>query len=247
MINITKEAIDSAFNCLAERYQNWFADSKAMLDLYNSANRAFVGEGSLGDFRIVYEELRGKWQVFRGGQGHWSLEQTYRVLKDLPEDLKNCCLSELDTYKWRDVWNAIESLKDIKQLKEGPSLVAISKFLHFWNPRLFVIFDSEVVENWVFRHKYLADQLNSEHVKSVLDQLNLNNNSRLPKYFKALVFASDLISNYPHILEAFASKVHNDIGTYEATAVERFLLGLVELPPAGLEVSESKTEEKQNG
>ena len=130
------------------------------------------------------------------------------------------------------------ALKDIKQLKEGPSLVAISKFLHFWNPRLFVIFDSEVVENWVFRHKYLADQLNSEPVKSMLDQLNLNNNSRLTKYFKALVFASDLISNYPHILETFASKVHNDIGTYEATAAEWFLLGLVELPPAGIEVSD---------
>ncbi len=238
MINITEEVIDSAFNCFAERYQNWFADSEAMLNLYNSANGAFVGEGSLEDFRTVYEELRRKWKVFRGSQGHWSLERTYSVLKDLSEDLRNCCLSELDIHKWRDVWNAIENLKDIKQLKEGPSLVAISKFLHFWNPRLFVIFDSEVVENWVFRHKYLADQLNSEPVKSMLDQLNLNNNSRLTKYFKALVFASDLISNYPHIMETFASKVHNDIGTYEATAAEWFLLGLVELPPGGIEVSD---------
>jgi len=240
MINTTKKAIDSAFDRLIDhkRYKRWFADPNTTLNLYNSANRAFIGEGSLKDFQTVYEELVRQWQVFRGGQEHWSLERTYCVLKDLPEDLKHCSLSELDIYKWRDVWNAIESMKDIKKLKTGHSLVAISKFLHFWNPRLFVIFDSGVVENWVFRHQYLADQLSSEAVNSVLNELDLNNNSRRTKYFRALLFASDLIKECPYILEAFASKVHEDIGTYEATAIEWFLLGLVELPPRGVELRE---------
>ena len=98
MIKITEEMIDSAFNCFVkrERYQSWLADPPALLALYKAADRAFHGQGSLDDFKIVYKELRGKWQAFRGGQGHWSLEQTYRVLKDLPEDLKKV-LKSLNT------------------------------------------------------------------------------------------------------------------------------------------------------
>lgn len=245
MIKITEETIDSAFNCHAERYQSWLADPPALLALYKAADRAFLEQGSLGDFEIVYEELRGKWQVFRRGQGHWSSEQTYNVLKDLPEDLKNCCLSELDKCKWRDIWNAIESLKDIKKLKKGPSLVAISKFLHFWNPRLFVIFDREVVENWVFGHKLLSDQLHSEMVDRVLEQLQVTDDGRLTKYLRVLVFASNLVKENQHILLAFATRVHKDIRTYEAMAAERFLMGLVELPPAGVEVPDVKRESLQ--
>ena len=237
MIHVTQEVVASAFGRFAdhERYGGeWFDDFQGTIDLYAAADRAFAGEDGLDDFQYVYKQVGGAWQAFRGGGPHWSLEEAYRRLKALRGDLRDRCLSQLDNDDWSDVWHAIQAVQDIKQNKSGPSLVAISKFLHFWNPRLFVIFDAEVVENFVFGHKWLGDQLKLPPVAAV-QHLGLENNMRLATYLRVLVFTSDLIRTNPVILSEFAAR-YKAIGTYEATAVEWFLLGLVEIPPAGVEI-----------
>jgi hypothetical protein len=242
MISITENAVNSAFDYLErhDQYGHWFADSQAMLDLYEAADRAFGAQGNLHDFEIVYKELKGKWQVFRGGQGHWTLEQTYSIIQRLPGELRYRSLSQLDANDLAEVWAAIQSVRDIKRLKDGPSLVAISKFLHFWNPRLFVIFDSDVVECWVFRRKWLGQELDTEAVRTVLEQLGLEDDSRLVKYLRVLVFAREFVEHNACVLKIFrnrySARFNDTICSYEALAVEWLLLGLVEIPPPGVEV-----------
>lgn len=242
MIYVTENAVNSAFDRLErhDQYSRWFAEPQAMLDLYGAADRAFGAHGNLNDFQTVYKELKGTWQVFRGGQEHWTLEQTYAMIQSLPSELRCHSLSQLGANDWTRVWDAIQSVRDIKRLKDSPSLVAISKFLHFWNPRLFVIFDSEVVEYWIFKHKWLEQELDTEAVRAVLGVLGLENDSRLVKYLRVLVFARDFVGHNACILEAFrnrfSSRFNDTFCSYEGLAVEWLLLGLVESPPAGVEI-----------
>ena len=249
MIDVTRETIDSAFECLTnhERYSRWFADFQAVVNLYTAAERAFAGQNNLNDFEIIYEELRGRWQVFRGTRQHWDVETIYSQLNNLDQGVRALSLSRLQDINWLDIWNCVCAMREIKQTQSGPSLVAISKFLHFWNPHLFVIFDNTVVESWVFGHKWLSDLLCSETVDDILHRLQIQENGRLSKYLRVLIFADNLLRENPYILEAFAQRVAQmaeqagflnniNIGSYEAIAVEHFLMGLVELPPGGVEV-----------
>ena len=118
------------------------------------------GESSLNDdFAKLYQALHN-WQVFRRSVRHWSEEETFdafikcgRQFAELGgcRDRQSGLASTLE---------AIESMQDIKTNKiERPSVVAVSKFLHFWNPRLFVIVDDGVVWKWVFAHDWLRQQV----------------------------------------------------------------------------------------
>src|SRR5258705_10919806 len=57
------------------------------------------------------------------------------------------------------------NLGQMKLNKSGPSVVALSKVLHFWNPRLFVIVDDLIMWKWVFAHSWLKDDIDKISAK----------------------------------------------------------------------------------
>lgn len=168
----------------------------------------------------------------------------------LPAELRNCRLSEFadPTSAMLDqLWCAITTAGEIKQNKDGPSLVALTKFLHFWNPRLFVIADREVVWNWVLRHRWIWAQVELvcgeiEAVLSPAVRKHQYYSTELAKYLAVLVWGGRVLRDNPGVCEAFASYVRReaegsvdlDLREYEGAALEWLLLGLVELPPEGI-------------
>ena len=224
--------------------------------MYAAAEQAFGDNGEIQHFQTIYEDLSNirLWGVFRGGGKHWNCEQVHQGLMHLDQGVREICLSEVDDDDWQRIWNCAYAMRDIKQNKSGPSLVAISKILHFWNPRLFVMFDDAVMESYVFRHKWLADELPTEqHVinrcnaQGHVQNLDGNTTRRLCKYAGALMFANEFLQHNQGIREVFAETAHgnagnapipDDIQMYDAVAVEWCLQGLVELQPEGVEIQE---------
>jgi hypothetical protein len=212
------------------------------------AHRAFQ-ERAAEDFTALYEELRRHWQVFRGSKGqHWSAATTQRRLASLPathgrKKLSECTMNDNDA---EGLWKTLESMAGIKRLRNGPSVVAVSKFLHFWNPRLFIIAAGAMIWDKVMTHWWLWDEIAA--VRTKVGKLlpgkptdRSNGPCDLVSYLAILLWAGGLVRENPSIPSEFAEYVKRYSGPcdlpleeYEAAAVEWLLLGLVELPPVGL-------------
>jgi hypothetical protein len=211
--------------------------------MYEAAARAFGAGGRFDDFRVVYDGLR-KWKLFRAGRVE-APETVFEWLNAGDGNLRQRRLSALGPDDWGAAWDAIYRMRNVKPNMTGPSLMAISKFLHFWNPRLFVICDQEEVEGFVFGHQWLRTELKGVNVADLADGAVVAPHPRLAQYLKVLAFASEFVRANQHILSGFAQTVRGiagnaevpaDIETYEATAVEWCLIGLAEMMPSGVEV-----------
>jgi hypothetical protein len=127
--------------------------------------------------------------------------------------------------------------------------MAVSKFLHFWNPRLFVIVDAEVMRDLVFGHAWLSDGVAAARAKIAAELPDVAAHElfagELGTYLATLVWAGRLLGAHPGLMPAFvtqlehdakrnATRVHAAARQVQAAAVEWLLLGLVELPPAGV-------------
>jgi hypothetical protein len=172
-MRLSDTVINTAFESHATRYAReklWSIPYH--IKCWEYARDAF-DDGSEEAFGNLYDELRKRWQVFRSqNYNAQTAEKIQRIMSALPVELFHRRLSEfaVPTSAMLDqLWCAITTAGDIKQNKDGPSLVALTKFLHFWNPRLFVIADREVVWDWVFEHRWLWDQV--EGVRRELDPL----------------------------------------------------------------------------
>ncbi len=252
MIKLTEQAVKNSFAAYERIYaargpgaRGWSVEER--IDLLVKGERAFDGTGSFEEFEGLYRQLRGGWQVFRNAVEHWSAEESFRRLMSLDPGVKRLALSSLAEAHWPGIYRAVHQMQGIKRNSTGePSLVAISKFLHFWNPALFVILDMEVMENNVLRRTWLARELPSIQQLSGLCGENLEANPRLAKYLQALSFASSFMRANPHLIRHFVSAVASaipagagDVGLlrHEAVAFEFCLLGLAELPPEGVTLS----------
>ena len=60
-------------------------------------------------------------------------------------------LSELNLDDCGWLFQLVNDVADIKRVNGEPSIMAISKVLHFFNPRLFVIVDQAMVWDWVLQ------------------------------------------------------------------------------------------------
>jgi len=151
------ETVQAAFQ---SHYRKYGTGSRAWdlghhVHCWDLAHRAFE-ESSRDDFRELYEELRRAWQVFRGAKGEpWSADVLYDHLIRFDARLLQQRLSEMRKDVLPDVEQAVQDLSEMKPVKHGISIVAISKFLHFANPRLFVIVDYGVMWRWVLAHSWL--------------------------------------------------------------------------------------------
>ncbi len=247
MLTIAPQTMERAFESYVTHYVN--EDSRAwsiehQIGLYNAAEKAFGDDGSFDDFATIYEALRRWWKVFRNGKDCWTAKKTFQVLRSFDPSLRARALSQMAVVDWGKAWQCLENIKGIKQNKSGYlSLVAISKFLHFWNPRLFVICDAAAVEGYALRHSWIRRFFPSADDARSKSGLDIPFQKGLGWYLRLLIFAGELVRTNPHLAGAFEAtvrshagkqKVPDDIVTYEATAVEWCLLGLVELPPTGV-------------
>jgi hypothetical protein len=245
-MKIDDQAIGGAFEQHHKQYVSagtraW--DIEGHVECWKIAYQAFEQDSS-DKFKELYDHLRKQWQVFRGASEYWSAKQTFSALKALPQAWRGKHLSELTLADAQRCRQLLDSVAGIKPLKEGVSVVAISKFLHFWNPRLFVIVDRGVMWRWVFQHDWLWQQVSAFACNLPRPQLvKPDENCDLPCYLAILLWSAEVIRNNPTIIEHFARYVQKHstgiahdlpLATYEAAAMEWLLLGLVERPPVGV-------------
>jgi len=146
-------------------------------------------------------------------------------------------------------WDLINSVSDIKPMKGAPSVVAISKFLHFWNPRLFIIVDDAVMWVRVLSRSWLETPIKRERqrLRAVLPDATClpSESCDLLSYLAVLSWAARLVREHPAIPISFDGYIRSNadgcaaslpLGEYEGAAVEWLLLGLAELPPTGVEL-----------
>lgn len=255
MMQLSEATINKAFERHATRYgaeRMW--STPYHVECWARGYRAFV-DGSVPDFKWLYRELNSRWQVFRSR--NWSPPSAMRALKlmkGLPSKLQRCRLTEIAAPSPADcaeLWTAVLRAAALKTNQDGPSLVALSKFLHFWNPRLFVIADREVIWNWVFGHNWLWAQV--ESVKAELEPMKPPlvhgiNTGGLSNYVALLVWAGRVLRSNPTVVQHFADYVSRQcevpeqlrLGEFEAAAIEWLLLGLVELPPKGVALEDGR-------
>ncbi len=247
-MKLSERTIQRAYEAHAlvyDRQRGW--DIPHHVECWCRAQAAF-DNGSFVDFKWLYQQLRNYWFVFRPYTTRsWSAAQTFDCLRRLESSWQRLALHDLGDESLRYCLNIIIQLKDIKPNKTGPSIVAISKFLHFWNPRLFVIVDDAVMWQWVFEHDWIWNA-----VLSARNELAIHDNEKdsigescdVASFLAILTWSRDLLLENPSITHFFAEHVRkhaNGTGTelpletYEAAAVEWLLLGLVELPPSGVE------------
>jgi hypothetical protein len=149
------ERLARCLRAYAERpkARGWWVSEKARL--YGLAAAAFDPERlDPAAFREIHRTLRAYWQIFRNGRG-WSAARTFRVLTSPP--CRVCARGRLALPDLaRDgglarVWPCLAAMSGVKTLPKGNvSAMAVSKFLHFFNPSLFPIYDQAVVRNRAF-------------------------------------------------------------------------------------------------
>lgn len=139
----------------------WLSPS-GNLKLYDDSYRAFNASLTSGEalpsFENIYNELSGPgWQVFRSpqsGASRWSAQQVFETLnREFPEyswgssvNLSN--FQQIEYYAC--LKSSLDTMQGIKQ-KQGYPHMAASKFLHFYNPSLFPIYDYKVIWKKVFK------------------------------------------------------------------------------------------------
>src|SRR5207245_843485 len=142
----------------------WSIDHK--IELYEAAAFAFGSDGSeeqrLRRFAGIYGSLSTQWHVFRQSGGHWPIEQVFEVLSERCADCGRASPITLPgaagKQERQKVEQCVRQLRDLKLLKSGGEpVMAVYKFLHFFNPRLFPIYDHAVVAGrvlYTFRREF---------------------------------------------------------------------------------------------
>lgn len=204
----------------------------------------------MSDFDWLYEQLRRYWLVFRRAGGDpWTSSQVFQALGSLDQRFRSIRLATLSDADIGGCWTILDAVKGIKPTK-APSVVAISKFLHFWNPRLFVIVDDAVMWQRVLSRSWVKPQIESERARlcSLLPDArcaDADPSCDLLSYLAVLSWAAALVRANDALTQRFAEYVraagpHLDIrfplDEYDAGAVEWVLLGLAEIPPPGVQL-----------
>ncbi|HME35543.1 MAG TPA: hypothetical protein VKF84_09925 [Candidatus Sulfotelmatobacter sp.] len=136
------------------RAKGWDIEEK--MRLYRASARAFDPTRPDSEaFDEIYRILCG-WQVFRGAcmSACWSSRETFdRIRKEFCEFAWGGPVSLLSLAgrgKEETLLSRLESVRGIKP-NAGYPVMAVSKFLHAYNPSLFPIYDNEVIWERVFR------------------------------------------------------------------------------------------------
>jgi hypothetical protein len=182
------------------------AESK--LDLYRDAVKAYASQHDESSRRssheAVFRHLRRWYGIGRNGE----LRDASTVFSVLTNGCQSCArisgitLKSLgSTQNQQAVVECLESMGGLKELRSGKfPIMAVSKTLHFFNPRLFAIYDNDIVLKKVYR-------LFKSDWDSCYDKINADVHDEEIKFYLAyLLWGSSMIrSAYPTLMEDFAA------------------------------------------
>jgi hypothetical protein len=130
------------------------------MDLYAASRAAFdptaTDSEAFAAFESIYGNLVSYWQVFRphGASECWPARQIFEAIKKQFGDFawggSVSLPTLLSSRRHQALVFSLMEMEGIKPNNEYP-VMTVSKFLHFYNPSLFPIYDTEVVWNKVFK------------------------------------------------------------------------------------------------
>jgi hypothetical protein len=149
-----------ALDALFSPWGGFWEVSKS-LELYEASQCAFDPSSNADEafrsFEKIYAELaRSHWNVFRSpqaGAARWTPRQVFDAIDGGFEEFSWRGPVNLLNFPKSEAGPRLEAclakMRGIKQKKDYP-LMTVSKFLHFYNPALFPIYDTAVIWNKVF-------------------------------------------------------------------------------------------------
>ena len=186
------------------------------MKLYELSKRAFDPAVShsvaLAAFAEIDADLWSHWGLSRKSSGpHWSAQKTFEVIK-----------AEFSGFAWGDpvtlsrfhtdgnhaaLLSGLEKMKGLKAMASYP-VMAVSKFLHFYNPELFPIYDTKVIYNGVF--VWFRNDFKEFCAKSGLQYEYKDTPTFLGKYIR---WASSLLASaHSGFMEAFVDWLRKQPG-----------------------------------
>jgi len=220
------------------------------LGLYRPAIAAFAESGSEVERRAkheeVYESLRKWWGVGRNGT-LWDATKIFGVLTDHCQACSRSYGVNLATLEnesqQQAILDCLKRLRGLKQLRSGKyPVMAVSKNLHFFNQRLWVIYDTDVILNKVFR--VFKQDWGSFYAKIAVT----TRDEWINFYLAYLLWASHMIRTaYPRLMDDFANwfieavneeganadDFRDELRLSYATAFEFIAIGAAHLEGAG--------------
>ena len=146
-----RRALDG-YSRFARGRNHWSVHEK--LELYEASRLAFdptaPKDTALRIFtNEIYNNLESYWQVFRTRLPgtHWTPQQTFDTIKREFSHFawdSSVTLLNLTTQDKASLLSCLVKMEKIKPHRDYP-IMAVSKFLHFYNPALFPIYDTEVI------------------------------------------------------------------------------------------------------
>ena len=230
--------IDQALNAYVAARPNW--DISTKMELYAYADTAFDYELPEHErrqaFSSIYVSLKSYWKVFRNAQSYWDADTTFSALNALELSQRGSGLDLItlnaDIHS-ADILRELLSLRNLKKNQDYPYM-AVSKFLHFSNPGLYPIFDTDAVWNTVCKGSFKQDYhdfCNRHQLKpnETSGRFNLNYTLWASELLKEAdprfmaIFAEWMIRQIPDTedQDAFALK----LSSYYATAFEFLAIG----------------------
>jgi len=128
------------------------------MDLYDLSSAAFTAEDSIAAFEAftcIYKSLTGYWQVFRphGADKCWTPRQIFDAMRREFAPFAGKTGSALPGFlacgRHAELSTALTAMASMKPNGGYPHM-AVSKFVHFYNPSLFPIYDTMAIWNMVF-------------------------------------------------------------------------------------------------
>jgi len=171
-------------------WDKWLIGEKVWLYACCAAS---LDHNNQNTFECVFNWLKSHWQVFRpkSDQDHWQSERIWDELIALNTEFPQSRQLTLLSISCEDIpmlRECIERLTGIKKNALTP-IMAISKFLHFYNPRLFPIFDGAFIRKQVL--KIFTEEWSGFDFHYDLTQFKDNNEIR--DYIKYIFWASSLL------------------------------------------------------
>lgn len=249
---LSEDAVRTAFRLHEEVYTApgvWSLEDRSRA--WSAAHQAFH-HSSNSDFDWLYNDLAKRWQVFRGGT-RAPMNVVQACIQGLDQRFRVVRLTDFQAADLRGCWTILKAMEVIKTNTSSPSVVAISKFLHFWNPRLFVIVDRAVMWEKVLSRSWLKAWLKTEveqvqrlvpHATPARDRSACDQLSYLGLHFGL----AKVLRKNPHITRCFAEYIRPhvssdsraiDVTIFDGAAMEWLLLGLAEMTPCGVDIGRS--------
>jgi len=157
---MTRKALAAYARFANGRGEKAWSIAQSKLKLYRDALIAFAGTANDGTKRASHEkifgQLRSSWGLGRNGTELWQAAIVFDVLTNHCHPCSRSSRLTLATLEdepdQKVVLGCLKSMRGLKKLRSGNyPVMAVSKNLHFFNPRLFVIYDNDVILGRVYR------------------------------------------------------------------------------------------------